>query len=314
MSRTPGRALVTGATGFIGGPVADAVAAGGRRVRVLVRPGRGPVDPRWEVTRGDLLDPSCLEEALAGVETVIHCAALVGGDDVAESLHEVNVVGTRNLLHAARGRISRIVFFSSIAVYGGGDVHQAREDAPLVGAGAYSSSKIQGEEDARRVAEEGGFDVVVLRVCQVVGEGDRRFLPRILDLLSLPDLVIEGDGETRVELVHVSDVVSAAILAGSVEAAAGEAFNITGGETATVVDLLSALSARIGRDVPFRSAPGAKGTPGERVLRVEDFTRSRCLDIDKARRLLGYRPRVSPLAWLRARGLEGREWGFTRGR
>ncbi len=313
-----GLALVTGATGFIGGHLALALAKQGRAVRALVRASaddRALRQAGVEIATGDLLDPESLARAVEGAATVFHCAAVIGeGRDAAESerILRVNVEGTGNLLAAAEGRSRRFVFLSSIAVYGPDDLDAATEDAPLIPAGPYSKSKIEGERLVSLHAGKGRFDAVILRPCQVYGPGDKSFLPRILRLLDDPDVLLLGNPSTVVDLVHVSDVVQAALLAEATAAAAGRAYTITDGSRTTLAELLSMLSApsrarrRIHDVSPRHARAFTRAAWVARVVRslgrntrrlhpvaIRDLTRHRHFDVTRARIELSYRPAVS---------------------
>src|SRR4051795_6985549 len=113
--------LITGATGFLGGHLAEAAAARGWAVRALARPTSDVsllARPGIEVVRGDLSDPASLPAALAGVEVVFHAAAKVGDWGPVDGYRAVNVGGSANLLDACAGRkLQRFIHFSSLGVY-----------------------------------------------------------------------------------------------------------------------------------------------------------------------------------------------------
>jgi len=307
--------FVTGGAGFVGGRLVAALLEADRAVRVLVRPGSAtdlPPDPRVETVRGDLLDPSSLRACARGGETVFHCAAVVSNlAEDAERVHAVNVTGTRNLLDAARGVAARFVFLSSIAVYGGGDLDDLDEDAPLVPDTAYGGSKIEAEALVRAAAPEFAEGAVILRPCQIYGPGDRRFLPFVLELACDRDRLFLGDPATVVDFVHVDDLVRAACLAEEKGGREARAFNITGGAATTIGDLLDLVGRGVGRRIPVRDLEGqdaarwVQATSRRRALRsfgrirrpcvavrLRDHLRRRHVGIGRARRELGFEPRI----------------------
>src|SRR5438270_12779379 len=126
--------FVTGATGFIGGRLVEALVGGGQKVRVLVRDQAAAPQlhqPGVEVVQGDLGAPAALEEAVTGAQRVFHCAGLVGDWLRPEETRLVNVEGTRALLSAcASAGVERVVHLSSLSVYGLGQHRGPDESAP----------------------------------------------------------------------------------------------------------------------------------------------------------------------------------------
>lgn len=319
-----GRILVTGATGFLGSRLARAFAKDGRAVRVLVR--REVDADRWrdegfEVVRGDLLDRASLDTAVEDIDTVLHSAALVSADVARDAeIHAVNATGTKNLVDAAAQRVRAFVFQSSIAVYGGDDFRDLDESAPCVGANPYGASKIAAESMCREAAASGAFRCVVLRPCQIYGPGDRAFAPKIRALVANPDHRIYGDPATLIALVHVDDVVQATRSAvrklENRDSPAAEdparAYNITSGESVTAAQFLTKAARAVGRnDLTVHPIGGEDcvrdATRASRhrawrtlgfvrrpfvALQLRDFTRSRHVTIDRARRELDYRPAI----------------------
>jgi nucleoside-diphosphate-sugar epimerase len=212
-----GPVFITGASGFIGGKLAERLLAAQRPVRVLARR-ELPELARLgaEVVRGDLHDPAALAAGCAGVETVFHVAGRVGVWGPAEDFFRVNVEGTRNVIAACRAaRVPRLVYTSSPSVvFNGGDLAGVDESAPLCTRApcAYPTSKAAAE---RLVAEANGRELktVSLRPHLVWGPGDRNVVPRVLALARRRKLKIVGAGRNLVDCTHITNVVDAHLLA-----------------------------------------------------------------------------------------------------
>lgn len=175
------RALVTGASGFIGGHVVAALAAGGAEVRAFDRRPPDGLPPGAEAAVGDLLDAAALAKAMRDCDSVFHLAALYSYAPAdASAMQAVNVEGTRAVLEqAARGGRRRVVHTSSSATCGPVAGRAATEDdAPPEWelAVPYKRTKLAGERLALSAAGE-GLDVVVINPTTPVGPGDRRPTP-----------------------------------------------------------------------------------------------------------------------------------------
>src|SRR5947199_4419327 len=180
------RYLVTGATGFIGGHVAEAFVKRGWPVSTVARPGsdtRLLEELKVTVHRGDLTDARVVGEAMADVEVVVHCAAKVGDWGPFEEYRAVNVEGLRTLLDACKGQaLSRFVHMSSLGVYAARHHYGTDESEPLPSrhADGYTQSKVEAEQLALSYYRDFGVPVVVLRPGFVYGPRDKAVMPRII--------------------------------------------------------------------------------------------------------------------------------------
>jgi dihydroflavonol-4-reductase len=308
------RALVTGATGFVGAAVARALLAQGWQVRLLVRGGsdrRNVATLAAEQVVGDLTDAASLERALAGCEAAFHVAAdyrLWAPNP--QELYRTNVDGTGYLLEAAqRLGVRRIVYTSSVATVGlpaGGG--PGTEDAPVGLAdmiGHYKRSKFLAEEKAREAAAR-GVPVVIVNPSTPIGPGDVKPTPTgqiVLDAASgrMPAYV-----DTGLNIVHVDDVAAGHLLAFH-RGRVGERY-ILGGQDMTLHEILTTIAQLVGRSPPRIRLPHAAVLPvayvselyarltgrptrvtveGVRMARKRMFFSS-----DKAVRELGYRWRA----------------------
>jgi dihydroflavonol-4-reductase len=261
------RALVTGATGFVGAAIARTLGAAGWQVRALVRGGsnRGNL-PKLavEVAEGDLADVASLERALDGCTALFHAAAdyRLGARDP-KSLYRTNVEGTRNILHAARRcGVARIVYTSSVATIGiPSDGSPGDERTPVALShmiGHYKRSKYLAEEVVRDAARM-GISVVIVNPSTPVGPGDIKPTPTgqlVLDAASgrMPAYV-----DTGLNIVHVDDV-AAGHLAAYERGRAGERY-ILGGEDMTLRTILAQIAQLVGRKPPRIRLPYAVVLP-----------------------------------------------------
>lgn len=325
------KALVTGATGFVGAAVARALGAAGWQVRVLVRRGSNRSNLQHlaaEVVEGDLADAAALERALQGCEGLFHVAAdyRLGARDP-KPLYRTNVEGTRNILNAARAAgVPRIVYTSSVATIGiPPDGSPGNEQTPVGLAnmiGHYKRSKYLAEDVVRDAARM-GMSVVIVNPSTPVGPGDIKPTPTgqlVLDAASgrMPAYV-----DTGLNIVHVDDVAAGHLLAFE-RGTAGERY-ILGGEDMTLQTILTQIARLVGRNPPRIRLPYAAVLPvaylAEALAKIsgrsgritlEGVRMSRkCMFFSsgKAARELGYRWRPpleafeDAVRWFRERGL-----------
>jgi dihydroflavonol-4-reductase len=250
------KALVTGATGFVGAAVARALLAARWQVRVLARKQSDRSNLRdldVEVAAGDLTDLGSLQRAAEGCDGLFHAAAdyRLGARDPSQ-LYRNNVDGTRNVLMAARGAgVRRIVYTSSVATVGiPGDGSPGDERTPVAlenMIGHYKRSKFLAEALVLEAARE-GLSVVLVSPSTPVGPGDVKPTPTgqlVLDAAAgrMPAYV-----DTGLNIVHVDDVAAGHLLAYE-RGQAGERY-ILGGEDMTLREILGQISTLVGRAPP----------------------------------------------------------------
>lgn len=236
------RTLITGAGGFIGGRVVEAmmelgdrdVVPGLRRWSTAARIGRYPVVP----IQCDLMKPDQLADALEGVDSVIHCA--VGNA-------EVTVEGTRNLLDAARtAGVRRVVHISTIDVYGRAEGTVDESHAYVETGREYGDSKIEAERVCREFSES-GLEVVMLRPTIVYGPfSDLWTVEPAQRLVTGSWLLPASACQGTCNLVYVDDLVRAILLALDAPGVSGAAFNINGSDEVTWQDYVEALNDALG--------------------------------------------------------------------
>jgi dihydroflavonol-4-reductase len=324
------RALVTGATGFVGSAVARALVAAGWQVRALVRAGSDhrnlqqlPVD----MVAGDLADDASLDRALADCQALFHLAADYRlGALEPQQLYRTNVDGTRSILDAARrATVSRVVYTSSVATIGlPADGSPGTEETPVALAdmiGHYKRSKYLAEQLACS-APQTGTSVVIVNPSTPIGPGDVKPTPTGRIVLDAACGRMPAYLDTGLNIVHVDDVAAGHLLAFH-RGRAGERY-ILGGQDMMLRDILAAIALLVGRKAPRIRLPHAAVLPlayaAEAFARITGRTTRITLEgvrmarkrmffsSDKAVRELAYRWRAPSQAfadavqWFREQG------------
>jgi nucleoside-diphosphate-sugar epimerase len=243
------KALVTGASGFIGRRLAAELAARGHDVVCLVRrtSRTDGLDARGiRLVVGDLRDPDSLEAAVAGRDRVFHLAAVVQAARSAP-FERCNVEGTRHLLEAClrfAPSLERFVFVSSIAAAGPSEPGRPRtegdEPRPVT---AYGRSKLRAEQLVIQAAER--LRVTIVRPPNVIGPGSKE-LERAIALLRKRIVPVVGDGRPRTSLIDVDDLVAALILVAEDARSIGRTYFVTDGHSYAWSEITAALAAEAG--------------------------------------------------------------------
>jgi nucleoside-diphosphate-sugar epimerase len=253
------RFLVTGGSGFIGSHVVDRLLAEGAGEVVVFdsRPRPENLDEALEsgrvrIVEGDVTAPASIAEAMAGAGGVFHMAVLPLGpcsEDPRRCL-DVNVVGTFNVLEAAReAGVQKIVFSSASSVYG--DTNETMDEShPLNARTMYGASKIAGEYFVHALCQLYGLDYVILRYMNVYGPRQEGGL--VINVLnrirSGEQPTIMGDGSASFDFVHVADIASANVRAMSA-GVSGASFNVGGGNEVSVREIVDRLLELTGSDL-----------------------------------------------------------------
>jgi len=310
--------LVTGGAGFIGSNLVRGILDRGRAVRVLdnfstgFRESLAEVAGRIDLIEGDIRDAAACRRACDGVEVIFHEAAIPSVprsvEDPQESF-EANMVGTHNMLMAARdARVRRVVFAGSSAVYGESEALPKRETMPMAPVSPYAAAKAAGELYLATFARAYGLETITLRYFNVFGARQDPTNPYAGVIAAFASRmlrgrppVIFGDGTQSRDFVPVDNVVHANLLAAEAGAVHGEAVNIGCG---TRVDLNTMVGV-------FNEVLGTSFEPIYEPRRAGDVMHSMA-DITAARRLLGYEPQVDFRDGL-ARTLDWYRWALETG-
>ena len=310
MGDQPLKLLVTGALGYVGRFLVDALGDAGHAVVAHARR-TPPTDFYRRAPHGtvvaDLSLLGAIDAALDEVDAVVHCAASMYGEE--EAIHRRNnVAATEQLLRSVRkAGCPRLVHLSSFAVYGKRRQTGTTEDAPLDRSGdPYTRTKILAE-DAVRAADD--LETVILRPGLVWGgPDDERINQRLERLLRSRIFVFPGRCDTPLPMTHIANLAEAVSRSLTVQGERGEAFNITDAEPVSLREFVEALARDRGLPPPRIALPLALIRPAVRALDLaariagvslqKDESRFRLLnepcyfDIEKAREHLGYHPRA----------------------
>ncbi|PID56013.1 LPS biosynthesis protein WbpP [candidate division KSB3 bacterium] len=290
--------LVTGGGGFIGSNVVRALLARGDQVRVLEnfltgkRENLTDLLADIDLLEGDLRDLDTVEDAVRGVDYVLHIGALPSVPrSIADPLlsHAINITGTLHVLEASRrAGVQRVVFSSSSSVYGNTPILPKQEDMPVNPLSPYAGHKAAGEVYCRVYQQIYGLETVCLRYFNVFGprqDPDSAYaavIPNFIKTLEQGEQpVIHGDGLQSRDFTFIGNVVQANISAAVTPEAAGQVMNIACGDRMTIACLAQKIADLLGKEL----------RPRYTASRAGDVKHS-LADISRAQRLLDYRDLV----------------------
>jgi len=294
--------LVTGGAGFIGSHIVRKLLVEGHSVTALdnfsdfydpaiKRANVAAFQNDANVIEGDICDAAQVQRVVTEgkFDTIIHVAARAGVRPSVENptaYIDTNITGTYNLLEAARvGNVKQFLFASSSSVYGLARKVPFSEDTPLPQTlSPYAATKLAGEHLCGNFSHLYGLRVVCMRFFTVYGPAQRpdlaihKFTKRIDNGETIQQF---GDGTTRRDYTYVDDIVQGVLGALSYRRSPFEIFNLGESQTTTLSDLIGAIELTLGKKAQIEYLPEQQG----------DMPLT-CADIDKARALLGYNPRV----------------------
>jgi len=305
--------LVTGASGFIGRHLVQRLLQAGCAVRGVVRQPQLKRDlpDDVDVFVGEVQNPSAMKESVAGCDVVFHLAgkahAVTEGKEAEKACVSVNVEGTRNVLQAAAaGDVGRIVFFSSVKAMGEESTLCLDESAIPNPTTAYGRSKLAAERLVLDHGQQTGQHVVCLRLPLVYGPGNKGNLLYMISAIDRGFFPPFPAIQNRRSMVHVSNVVEAALLAATSPAANGKCYIVTDARAYSTRKLYEMICRELGKQVPQWHTPlvmlkvlGRVGdmigyVRGERFLfdsdALEKLIGSAWYSSESISRDLGYRP------------------------
>jgi nucleoside-diphosphate-sugar epimerase len=323
--------LVTGGTGFTGKALVRRLIDMGHQVVALdYKEGLKTREIReWgaEVILGSVTDMDVVRRAVQGVEVVHHVAAAFREMDVPETYYyDVNVNGTRNVFQAALDEgVRKVVSCSTCGVHGNVDHPPAGEDAPIQPADYYQRTKWEAEPVALEFFQR-GVNTTILRPAAIYGPGDPERFFLIFKRVAKGTFPMFGNGKTLYHPLYIDNLVDAFILAMEDGKGDGEAYLIADEQYLEIEDLVRRVGRSLGVDVKVPHYPVwpvvAVGHVVETVCkpfgivppifprRVDWYRQNRAFRIEKARRDLGYQPRVGideglrrTAEWYRQEGL-----------
>jgi dTDP-glucose 4,6-dehydratase len=296
------RVTVTGAAGFIGSHLVEALVRAGAEVRAFVRytsrDSRGWLDradpdlvQSVEVFRGDLANPEAVIDGLRGADTVLHLGALI---PIPYSFRhprefvETNVVGGLNIFEACRrSPVRRIVHISSSEVYGTAQYVPIDEQHPLNAQSPYAATKVAADQLALSYQYAFDLPVVIARPFNTYGprQTARAVIPTVIGQALSRETIELGVTSTTRDFLFVEDTCAGIMRCAQADGITGEVINLGTGVEVTIADLVERVQRLVGREVPVgqseeRMRPGASEV--ERLL----------ADASKAERLLNWRATV----------------------
>ncbi len=307
------KAFVTGASGFTGSYLVKNLLNRGYEVRALVRKTsdlKNLMGLNIELVYADLAKDEIDIGFMEGIDIVFHVGAAFRIENVPQSYFwDVNVEGTKKLLVAAKNAgVKKFVHCSTVGVQGYIKNPPAKEEDPYNPGDYYQKSKVEGEQLALEFFKNNDLHGTVVRPVGIYGPGDTRFL-KLFKYIYNGKFRMIGDGNVLYHLTYVEDLAEGIALAGEKDEANNEVFTIGGEGYLTLKELVEKIAKVLNKPVPTKSIPvwpvwfaGAlcefickplKITPPIYRRRIDFFIKDRAFDISKAKKILGYKPKVS---------------------
>jgi UDP-glucose 4-epimerase len=289
------KVLVTGGAGFIGSHLVRSLLDRGDRVRVLDNLSTGSkanlAGLEVDFIEGDIRDATVVQECIEGVDFIFHLAAFIsvaGSMEDPLACYDANLNGSLNvLMQASQAGVRRVVMASSAAVYGESE-STVDENHPPNPLSPYAASKLAMEQAAKLFSQSFNLETVCLRFFNAYGprqSPDSPYaaaIPKFIQvILAGEPATIHGDGKQTRDFVYVGDIVNAMLLAADGDSIDGSVFNIAGGNSVSINELVGTLQ----RFFPETPDP-VFGPPRQGDLLFSEA------DISLAERALGYRPRI----------------------
>lgn len=309
MADSQARWLVTGGTGFLGSHIARRLIADGIHPVLFdiaaLPPDDDDIKDQVTVIDGDVQDREAIRAALEGVSHVIHTAAALPIQVSKNKIYAANVRGTRYVLHEAmKAGVKRVVFISSTAVYGVPKVHPIDEESPMIPLGHYGASKVEAEKICHQYQAR-GLDVNIIRPKTFLGTGRLGVFEILFEWIAEGRRIpLLGNGKNHYQLLEVTDLVDGIVKAATVEGVTNETMNIGADRYETLNEDMQALFDHANSGSKLWHLPARPGEWSLRVLELMHLSplaawhygtmwRDSYVEVDKAKRLLGWQPQYS---------------------
>ena len=306
------KVAITGGTGCLGLPLVEKLIADGAYLKLLILPNDPSItdlDKKVEIIVGDLNSPNALYLLCMDCDVVFHLAGMVhsvpGTKAEEEGFFRVNVAGSRDLLEAAKKNgVKRVVFYSTVGVYGKDADFHGDELSPCKPGSVYAKSKYLAEQLVLNSSNDGGPEGVVLRFPVVYGPLDRGNVAALIKAVKKKQFFFFGDGSCLRSMISSRNAAEAAVRAAFEPRAANEVFCVTDGRDYTMNELVDCICGVLGMrwrpfHVPVKIAELA-GKIGDLVKkktgiavpidsdRVRKLSRPLTFSCEKAKKVLGY--------------------------
>jgi len=328
MNNSNNRVLVTGATGFTGGALAKMLVNRGDQVTALVRNTANTEALKAlgvTLVYGDITDKEAVLAAAEGIDIIYHIAAVYRTAGHPDEYYEaVNVGGVQHIIDAAREHnVGRTVHCSTIGVHGDIEEIPSNEESPFNPGDIYQRTKLAGEELFAKAMNE-GLVGSIFRPGAIYGPGDMRLL-KMFKQIDRGFFPLFGGGQNMYHLSYIDDLTNGIVLCGEHPNAVNQRFILCSNEYGSLKELSHIIAEKLGVAAPKLAPPigplmlAAKLCealckpfgidPPLHTRRVEFFVKSRAFDNSKARKLIGYDPKISTeqgvaqtIEWYKANG------------
>lgn len=305
---------VTGGTGCLGQPLVEKLVTDGAYPKLLALPNDlslTDLDKKVEIIIGNLNSPQALDLLTRDCDVVFHLAGIVhtvpGTKDEEQKFYQVNVEGTRNLLEAAKkNRVKRVVFYSTVGVYGEDADFHGDEFSPCRPGTVYAKSKYLAEQLVLNSSNAGGPEGVVLRFPVVYGPFDRGNVAKLIKAVHAKFFFFFGDGNCLRSMISSKNTAVAAIKAAFTPHASNQVFCVTDGHDYKLNELVNSICYTFNTSwrpfhvpVSIAKVAGKFGDLLEKSgyisspinsAKIRKLSSSLTFSCEKAKKALGYEP------------------------
>jgi nucleoside-diphosphate-sugar epimerase len=303
----PARVFISGASGFVGRSLAARYRQLGSEVRGVDK----VADRKEGVVAGDTAQPGAWQDHAQGSDLFIHAAAIVSFTHDPRNIWEVNVLGTRHALDAAiRGGAQRFLHISSVVAYSFDFPADVTETYPVRSNGVpYVDAKVMGEQVVLQAHAAGEIGSTIIRPGDVYGPRSRPWTTRPVKLIKAGTLVLPLQGRGIFTPIYIDNLVDGIVLAAGTKEAAGQVFNLTDGKGIENRNFFGYYARLLGKEIPIvqdnrTQTLALRAKVEDRIKKrlgiesqwnetgVRYLCRRGTYSIEKARKLLGFEPRV----------------------